>query len=116
MPGASDVFRGSVVSYASDVKREVLGVPPGPVVSEEAALAMAEGVCRVLGADVSVAVTGVAGPAGQEGQPVGTVWMATCVNGEAAAVRVRLPGDRDRVRQFSVIGVLNLLRQRLLAG
>jgi nicotinamide-nucleotide amidase len=113
--GASDVFRGSIVSYASAVKHNVLGVPPGPVISEEAAEAMALGVCRVLGADASVAVTGVAGPAEQEGRPVGTVWMATCIDGEAAAVPVRLPGDRERVRQFATIGVLNLLRRRLLA-
>jgi nicotinamide-nucleotide amidase len=113
VPGASDVFRGGVVSYASEVKVDVLGVAPGPVISEEAACAMALGACRVLGADVSVAVTGVAGPSSQEGQPVGTVWMATCVAGEAAAVPMRLPGDRERVRQFSTISVLNLLRQRL---
>jgi nicotinamide-nucleotide amidase len=113
VPGASEVFRGGVVAYASEVKFDVLGVPPGPVISAEAACAMAAGACRVLGADVSVAVTGVAGPSAQEGQPVGTVWMATCVGGDAAAVPVRLPGDRDRVRQFSTISVLNLLRQRL---
>jgi nicotinamide-nucleotide amidase len=113
VPGASDVFRGSVVSYASEVKFDVLGIEPGPVISEEAACAMALGACRVLGADVSVAVTGVAGPGSQEGQPVGTVWMATCVGGEAAALPGRLPGDRERVRQFSTISVLNLLRQRL---
>jgi nicotinamide-nucleotide amidase len=116
VPGASDVFRGGVVAYASEVKFEVLGVSPGPVISEEAACAMAAGACRVLGADVSVAVTGVAGPSPQEGQPVGTVWMATCVGEDAAAVAVRLPGDRDRVRQFSTISVLNLLRQRLQAA
>jgi nicotinamide-nucleotide amidase len=116
VPGARDVFRGGVVSYAGEVKRDVLGVPAGPVISEEAACAMAEGACRVLGADVSVAVTGVAGPGSQEGQPVGTVWMATCVGGEAAALPGRLPGDRERVRQFSTIGVLNLLRQRLQAA
>ena len=69
--GASDVFRGSIVSYASDVKFDVLGVPRGPVVSDDAAVAMAEGACRVLGCDVAVAVTGVAGPDTQEGVPVG---------------------------------------------
>ncbi len=116
VPGASDVFRGSVVSYASEVKYDVLGVPRGPVVSEEAVLAMAEGACRVLGADVSVAVTGVAGPDTQEGIPVGTVWMATCVDGEAVALPVRLPGDRERVRQFAAISVLNALRLRLTHG
>ncbi len=114
VPGASDVFRGSVVSYASDVKHDVLGVPIGPVISEAAAEAMADGACRVLGADVSVAVTGVGGPTEQEGQPVGTVWIATCIDGEAAALSLRLPGDRERVRQFATISVLNLLRQRLL--
>ncbi len=113
--GASDVFRGSIVSYASQVKFDVLGVPEGPVISEEAAVAMAEGACRVLGADVSMAVTGVAGPDRQEGQPVGSVWMATCVDGEADAVPMRLPGDRERVRQFATISVQALLRQRLLA-
>jgi len=116
IPGASSVFRGSVVSYASEVKFDVLGVPRGPVISEDAVLAMAEGACRVLGADVSVAVTGVAGPDEQEGLPVGTVWLATCIDGEAAALPARLPGDRERVRQFATITVLNQLRQRLQAG
>jgi nicotinamide-nucleotide amidase len=115
VPGASEVFVGGVVSYASQVKFDVLGVPRGPVVSEDAAIAMAEGACRVLGADVSVAITGVAGPDEQEGQPVGTVWMATCIDGEAAAMYVRLPGDRPRIRQFATITVLNLLRLQLEA-
>jgi nicotinamide-nucleotide amidase len=116
IPGAGDVFRGAVVSYDKEVKLQVLGVPDGPIISEEAACAMALGACRVLDADVSVAVTGVAGPGTQEGKPVGTVWMATCIGGEAAAVPMRSPGDRDRVRQFTAISVLNLLRQRLLVA
>lgn len=112
-PGASEVFRGGVVAYDSQVKFDLLGVPEGPVVSEEAVLAMAEGVCRVIGADVGVATSGVAGPTKQEGVPVGTVWLATCVDGEAEAHLVRLPGDRERIRQFAVISVLDLLRRRL---
>ncbi len=115
VPGSSRAFRGSVVAYAGDVKRELLGVPEGPVVGEEAVSAMAAGVCRVLGADVSVAVTGVAGPDSQDGQDPGTVWMATCVDGEVEAVRVLFPFDRTRTRQFTVISVLNLLRLRLVA-
>ncbi len=114
VPGASDVFRGAVVSYASEVKFEVLGVPRGPVVSEEAVVAMAEGACRVLGADVSVAVTGVAGPDPQDGQEVGRVWMATSVAGRVETLTVRWPFDRERIRQFTVISVLNALRLRLL--
>ena len=113
--GASDVFRGSVVSYASEVKFDVLGVPRGPVVSDEAAIAMAEGACRVLGADVAVSVTGVAGPDPQEGVPVGTVYLGVCIDGEAESMMIRLPGDRERVRQFSTISVLDWLRRLLLA-
>jgi nicotinamide-nucleotide amidase len=118
--GASDVFRGSVVSYASDVKHGLLGVPDGPVVSEDAARAMALGARRVLGTDVGIAATGVAGPDEQEGRPVGTVCMAVAVGdpedgGVLDSVEVRLPGRRRQVREFTVISVLGLLRQRLLA-
>ena len=113
--GATDFFRGSVVAYQSEVKFELLGVPEGPVVSEQAALAMAEGAAKVLGADVGIGVTGVAGPAEQEGQPVGTVFMAVTVDGDTQAVHVRLPGQRDQVRQFACISVLDFLRRRLLA-
>ena len=65
--GASKWFRGGVVGYASDVKYDSLGVPKGPVVSADAARAMAEGVRRVLGADIGLSVTGVAGPEEQDG-------------------------------------------------
>ena len=71
--GASDVLRGAVVSYASEVKFDVLGVTNGPVVSPEAAVEMAVGAQRVLGADVALSLTGVAGPAEQEGQRPGTL-------------------------------------------
>ena len=113
--GSSRAYRGSVVAYAGDVKRGLLGVPEGPVVSEEAVMAMATGACRVLGADVSVAVTGVAGPEPHDGQEPGTVWMATCVDGRVEAVRARFPFDRTRTREFTVISVLDALRLRLLA-
>ncbi len=115
IPGASRAYRGSVVAYAGDLKRGLLGVPEGPVVGEAAVVAMASGVCRVLGADVSVAVTGVAGPEPQDGEEPGTVWMATCVDGEVEAVRIRFPFERDLTRQFTVISVLNMLRLRLEA-
>jgi len=114
VPGASDVLRGSVVSYATEVKQDVLGVPVGPVVSEEAAIAMAEGACRVLDADVGIALTGVAGPTEQDGQPVGTLFVGLCIDGDCEAAHLRLPGDRDQMRQFAVISSLNLLRLRLL--
>jgi nicotinamide-nucleotide amidase len=116
VPGASEWFRGGVVAYASDVKVDVLGVPEGPVVSEAAATAMADGVRRRLGADVGLATTGVAGPTEQEGQPAGTVWIGLAVGDDVGAVRLRLPGDRSRVRQLTVISAMDHLRRRLLPG
>jgi nicotinamide-nucleotide amidase len=113
VPGASDWFRGSIVAYTPAVKFGLLAVPEGPVVSERAAIAMAEGAARVLGADVGLGVTGVAGPSEQEGQPVGTVWMGLAVDGRVEATHVQLPGDRERVRQFATISLLDLLRRRL---
>jgi nicotinamide-nucleotide amidase len=113
--GATDFFRGSIVSYQSEVKFDLLGVPEGPVVSETAARAMAEGAAKVLGADVGMGVTGVAGPTEQDGQPVGTVFMAVTLDGDTQCVQVRLPGARDQVRQFACISLLDFLRRRLLA-
>ncbi len=113
-PGASKVFRGSVVSYASDVKFDVLGVPEGPVVSEAAAAAMAAGARRVLGADVALALTGVAGPTEQDGMPVGTLCVGVATPGGAFTRTLRLPGQRDQMRQMSVISSLDLLRRHLL--
>lgn len=114
IPGASDVLRGSVVSYASDVKFDVLDVPRGPVVSEEAAIAMAEGARRVLGASVGLSLTGVAGPTEQDGQPVGTLWIGVSMPDRGTtATMFRLPGQRDQMRQMAVISALDLLRRRL---
>jgi nicotinamide-nucleotide amidase len=113
VPGASDVFRGSIVAYASDVKCSLLGVPDGPVVTAQAAQAMAEGARRVLKADVALAATGVAGPSEQEGQPVGTVFLGLAMDGISDAQQLKLPGDRQRIRQYAVISAVNLLRKRL---
>ena len=112
--GASSILRGGVISYASDVKFDVLGVPEGPVVTEEAAIAMAEGACRVLGSDVAISTTGVAGPDPLEGVAPGTAYLATTVDGVTEVGMVRFPGDRERVRQFCVITALDHLRRRLL--
>lgn len=116
VPGASNWFRGAIVSYASDVKYSVLGVPEGPVVSEQAAIAMAAGARKVLGCDVALSVTGVAGPDEQDGQPVGAVFYGIAADSFTEALQVRLPGDRDRVRQFSAISLMDLLRRKLLEG
>lgn len=114
VPGASDTFRGTIASYATEVKRSVLGVTAESVVSEEAAREMAEAAQRVLGADVGISATGVAGPTEQDGVAVGTVYLGIAIPGlPTEVVSTRLPGDRERLRQFSTISLLNLLRQRL---
>jgi len=116
VPGASDWFAGGIVAYATSVKESILGVAPGPVVSPAAAASMAEGARTALGADVTVSTTGVAGPSEQEGHPPGTVFVGICLPGAAAeTVELRLPGDRERVRQMTVISALNALRSRLSA-
>jgi len=114
--GSSEWFRGAVVAYDSEVKFDLLGVPRGPVVSGEAAAAMAEGACRALGVDVGLALTGVAGPAAQESVAVGTVFVASVVGGATEVARLALPGDRQHVRQYAAISALDLLRRRLAGG
>jgi nicotinamide-nucleotide amidase len=114
VPGASRTFRGSIASYATEVKQSVLGVTTDHVVSEQCAIEMAVGAQRVLGADVGISATGVAGPDEQDGRPPGTVWFAIALpDRDPEAFTTRLPGDRERVRQFSAISLLNALRQRL---
>jgi nicotinamide-nucleotide amidase len=112
--GSSGFFKGSIVSYDRTVKYDLLDVPEGPVVSIEAAEAMAVGARKVLNADVGLAITGVAGPAEQDGQPVGTVIVGLALDDTIESMPLRLPGDRQRIREFSTITALNLLRLRLL--
>jgi nicotinamide-nucleotide amidase len=111
--GASAWFRGGIVSYASEVKFDVLNVPVGPVVSAVAAEAMAKNVRELLKSDVAISVTGVAGPDEQDGQPVGTVFVGIAVGESLSHVQLRVPGDRQRVRNYAAIGALNALRQHL---
>ncbi len=114
VPGASAWFRGGVVAYASAMKFDVLGVPAGPVVTEPVAAAMAEGACKVTGADVGLGITGVAGPDDQEGVPPGTIFVGLALPDRPTETRqLRLPGDRERVRQYGAISALDLLRRAL---
>jgi nicotinamide-nucleotide amidase len=114
VPGASRVYVGGVVAYASRVKVELLGVAPEVVeehgvVSEPCAVAMAEGVRRLLGADVGVATTGVAGPDPQEGKPAGTVHVAVATPSGSRAELLHLTGDRPAVRAATTAAVLRLV-------
>jgi len=113
IPGASEVFRGGIVSYASDVKFDLLGVTPGPVVSEAAAGEMAAGARKTLNADVALALTGVAGPDEQDGMPVGTLCIGIAIGDDVHTTTVRLPGQREQMRQMSVITALDFLRRTL---
>ena len=114
VPGASAVDRGGVVSYATDRTAQVLGrvahrhARPGAV-HADVARQMAVGVCRVLGADVGVATTGVAGPDPQDGQPVGTVFVAAARGGDVAVRRLALTGDRLGIRREAVAAALDLV-------
>ena len=112
--GCSAWFRGGIVSYARGVKFDVLDVPEGPVVSEPSAAAMATGVSKLLGADVGLSVTGVAGPEEQDGMPVGTVFVGVAVDGDVDVHHLCLAGDRSAVRQMTTISALDQLRLRLL--
>jgi len=114
-PGVSDVFRGSIVSYADGVKQDLLALGSRAAISDEGARQMAIGAAEALQADAVVAVTGVAGPDPAGGHDVGTVFMATLLDGEVESLRVDWPFDRNRIREFTTITVLNQLRKRLLA-
>lgn len=116
VPGASDTFRGAIVSYSSEVKFDLLGVPEGPVVNPEAALAMARGARKVLDCDVAVALTGVAGPAEQDGMPAGTLFVGLAWPEGELTHHFRLPGTRDEMRQYCVISALDLLRRTLTSS
>ena len=90
--GSMDWFRGGIVAYQRQLKQEVLGVAPGPVVTERVAKEMAEGAARLLDADVVVATTGAAGPDPLDGAPPGTVIVAVWAAGVATATVCRFEG------------------------
>ncbi len=113
--GASRWFRGALVAYNEEVKYQALGVAPGPVVSAAAAISMAEGACSLLGSDVAISTTGVAGPDEQEGHPVGTCFVGLVVRGRSSeSLVLRLSGDRQRIRELATIAALGNMRRILL--
>lgn len=115
VPGCSDTFLGSVVSYANSVKTGLLGVSAADIdqqgaVSETVVRQMAIGACRATGADCAIATSGIAGPGGAvPGKPVGTVWMAAATPAGCTSRLVRLPGDRQRVIDRATTEALLLL-------
>lgn len=113
IPGSSEVFRGAVVGYATEVKRDLLGVVAERVVSADCAEQMAAGARRLLGADWALATTGVAGPDRQEDWPVGTVYVGIAGPDGVGAVELGLSGDRERIRAETCERALAALVDRL---
>jgi nicotinamide-nucleotide amidase len=117
VPGSSDVFLGAIVAYSDEVKAAQLGVPEGVLaeygaVSAEVAAAMAHGARARLGADVAVAVTGIAGPGGgTDEKPVGLVFLHAAGPSGELARRLDFPGDRETIRQRSAVAALHLVRR-----
>jgi nicotinamide-nucleotide amidase len=120
--GSSDVFRGSVVAYADDVKERELAVPAELLaahgaVSAEVAAAMAAGVRQLLGTDVAVSVTGVAGPGGGTPEkPVGLVYLHASGPGGELGAEFIVPADRETIRVRATVAALHLLRRLLSQG
>ncbi len=117
LAGSSDWFERGFVTYSNQAKTALLGVPAGLIeahgaVSEEVALAMAQGALDCAPVQLTVAVTGIAGPGGAvPGKPVGTVWLASATAAGAQAERLQLAGDRAAVRAATVMVALQRLLQ-----
>jgi PncC family amidohydrolase len=118
IPGASAAFQGAVVPYATGLKTVLLGVPAALLdshgaVHPDVARAMADGVASRLGATVGAATTGVAGPDPQDGQPVGTVYIAVSSGGDTGVRSLALAGGRQQIREATVEQLLGMLICRL---
>lgn len=116
--GASKVYAGGIISYTNEVKNQLLGVPAELLdtlgaVSAPVAQAMAKGARKALNADVAVSVTGLAGPDGDEfGHPVGTVFIGYADERTAFAREYHFEGDRERVREQTIQGALELVLEQ----
>jgi len=122
VPGSSDYFLGSVISYANQAKIHLLNVKPETVaiygaVSRETVLEMARGVRQVLSADIGISVSGIAGPGGETpGKPVGTTWIGLSVVGLDRAWHFQFAGDRQEIKQQAAEMALGLLVDHLKQG
>lgn len=118
LPGSSAYFAGSAVTYTNEAKRNVLGVAAETIeragaVSRGCAEEMAKGARRIFGADIGLALTGVAGPGGHDGKPPGTVCVALSANDSTLSRCYQAPGDREHVRRSAEQAVLDLARRYL---
>ena len=119
VPGASDILNEAFVTYANSAKMKYLGVKEETLekhgaVSYETAFEMAEGLCARTGADVTVGITGIAGPGGgTKEKPVGLVYAGVCVNGKTEVIEMRHDGTREQVREKTCIEVLKNIKSRI---
>ncbi|MBO5733780.1 MAG: nicotinamide-nucleotide amidohydrolase family protein [Clostridia bacterium] len=117
--GVSEIFSEGYVTYSNQAKEKNLGVPRKLLeeygaVSEQVARAMAEGVCRVSGAELGLSATGIAGPTGgTDEKPVGLVYMGVCYKGKTSVVRRVFKGSRAQVRASTVEAVFAEVKNRL---
>ena len=112
-PGASATFAGSVTSYATRIKRDLLGVTAAQVVSADCASQMAAGVRALLDVDWALSTTGVAGPEKQDDEPVGTVYVGVAGPRGVQVHRLSLDGDRDGIREQACTAALKALGDEL---
>jgi len=118
--GSSEVFTGSIIAYSNSIKTDVLGVKESTLkkngaVSEETAVEMVKGVCRLYKTDIGISVTGIAGPGGgTEEKPVGTVCFGFYLNNKIIAKKKFFSGDRERIRTFSSLYAINYIRKYLI--
>lgn len=120
VPGSSSIYRGGVISYATEVKAQILGVDPkllfqhGPI-SAPVTEQMVIGVKRLLQSDAAISVTGVAGPGGDEfGNPVGTVFIGTALLDKVIVREHHFPGNRDEVRSQAIQAALRQLLEMIV--
>lgn len=115
IPGSSAVFAGGVISYANEVKRDVLGVKASTLetvgaVSSETAAQMAEGVRKLLKVDLAVSLTGIAGPdGGSEEKPVGLVWFGLSTVQGTRTEKAIFRGEREKIRESAIVHALGML-------
>lgn len=118
--GASSVFDEGYITYANEAKEKLLGVKKETLqnfgaVSEQTAYEMAVGVCKASGAEVGISVTGIAGPdGGTKEKPVGLVFIGCCVNGEVTVKKCNFKGNRQKIRDNTVVFALDMIRRALL--
>ncbi|MBU0567252.1 nicotinamide-nucleotide amidohydrolase family protein [bacterium] len=117
--GSSNYFKGAVLAYSNQVKTDLLKVPAEMLlkhgaVSSQVAKSMAEGVASLLGADISLSITGIAGPSGgSKEKPVGLVYEALFDRGEILIKRFRFSGSREEIKEKAATASLEMLRERL---